>query len=99
MSAIFMFLMSRRPTRSKLPVQLVRETVVRPLAAGDLQKLKVVDEVVKEPHGGSHRDPKQAMADLGDVLDRDLRDLAGQEPGSLREARGRKFIEMGSVGL
>src|SRR3546814_18492126 len=60
-------------------------------------KLKVVDEVVKEPLGGAHRDPKQALADLGDVLDRHLRDLAGQEPGSLREARRRKFLELGSV--
>jgi acetyl-CoA carboxylase carboxyl transferase subunit alpha len=69
------------------------------ITADDLQKLKVVDEVVKEPLGGAHRDPKRAIADLGDALDRHLRDLAGQEPGSLREARRRKFIEMGSVGL
>ncbi|MFC3675884.1 acetyl-CoA carboxylase carboxyltransferase subunit alpha [Ferrovibrio xuzhouensis] len=69
------------------------------ITAEDLVKLKVVDEVVKEPLGGAHRDPKTAMADLGDVLDRHLRDLAGQEPGSLRESRRRKFIEMGSVGL
>lgn len=69
------------------------------ITAEDLVKLKVVDEVVKEPLGGAHRDPKRAMADLGDVLDRHLRELAGQEPGSLRESRRRKFIEMGSVGL
>ncbi|WP_341703063.1 acetyl-CoA carboxylase carboxyltransferase subunit alpha, partial [Ferrovibrio sp.] len=69
------------------------------ITADDLLKLKVVDEVVKEPLGGAHRDPKQAIADLGDALERGLRDLAGQEPGALREARRRKFLDMGSVGL
>lgn len=69
------------------------------ITADDLLKLKVVDEVVKEPLGGAHRAPAQAMAALGDALDRHLRELAGQEPGALREARRRKFLEMGSSGL
>lgn len=69
------------------------------ITADDLLKLKVVDEVVKEPLGGAHRDPKRAIADLGDALDRHLRELVGQEPGSLREVRRRKFLDMGSVGL
>ncbi|HEX6959620.1 MAG TPA: acetyl-CoA carboxylase carboxyltransferase subunit alpha [Ferrovibrio sp.] len=69
------------------------------LTAEDLLKLKVVDEVVKEPVGGAHREPAKAIADLGDALERHLRELRGQEPGSLREARRRKFLEMGSTGL
>lgn len=69
------------------------------VTAEDLARLKVVDEVVKEPVGGAHRDPAQAIAALGDALDRHLRELVGQEPGSLREARRRKFLEMGSTGL
>ena len=69
------------------------------ITADDLLKLKVVDEVVKEPLGGAHRNPAQAIQDLGDALERHLRDLIGQEPGSLREARRRKFLEMGSTGL
>ncbi len=69
------------------------------LTAADLLKLKVVDDVVKEPIGGAHRDPKSAMAALGDALDSQLKGLAGQEPGALREQRRRKFLEIGSVGL
>lgn len=69
------------------------------ITADDLLKLKVVDEVVKEPLGGAHRNPTQAIQDLGDALERHLRDLIGQEPGALREARRRKFLEMGSTGL
>ncbi|HLT77937.1 MAG TPA: acetyl-CoA carboxylase carboxyltransferase subunit alpha, partial [Ferrovibrio sp.] len=69
------------------------------ITADDLLKLKVVDEVVKEPIGGAHRNPAQAIQDLGDALERHLRDLIGQEPGALREARRRKFLEMGSTGL
>ncbi|WP_430397021.1 acetyl-CoA carboxylase carboxyltransferase subunit alpha [Ferrovibrio sp.] len=69
------------------------------LTASDLLKLKVVDEVVREPIGGAHRDPKSAMAALGDALEQQLRGLVGQEPGNLREQRRRKFLEIGSVGL
>ncbi|MBP7670004.1 MAG: acetyl-CoA carboxylase carboxyltransferase subunit alpha [Ferrovibrio sp.] len=69
------------------------------LTAADLMKLKVVDEVVREPIGGAHRDPKSAMAALGDALEQQLRGLVGQEPGNLREQRRRKFLEIGSVGL
>lgn len=69
------------------------------ITAEDLLKLKVVDEIVKEPLGGAHRNPAQAIAALGDALDANLRSLAGQEPGSLREARRRKFLDMGSNGL
>ncbi|MEL3889608.1 acetyl-CoA carboxylase carboxyltransferase subunit alpha [Ferrovibrio sp. MS7] len=69
------------------------------LTAADLMKLKVVDEVVREPIGGAHRDPKGAMAALGDALEQQLRGLVGQEPGNLREQRRRKFLEIGSVGL
>jgi acetyl-CoA carboxylase carboxyl transferase subunit alpha len=69
------------------------------ITAEDLLKLKVVDEIVKEPLGGAHRNPAQAISALGDALDANLRSLAGQEPGSLREARRRKFLDMGSNGL
>ena len=69
------------------------------VTADDLLKLKVIDEIVKEPLGGAHRDPARAIASLGDALDASLRSLAGQEPGSLREARRRKFLDMGATGL
>jgi acetyl-CoA carboxylase carboxyl transferase subunit alpha len=69
------------------------------VTAEDLLKLKVIDEIVKEPLGGAHRDPARAIASLGDALDASLRSLAGQEPGSLREARRRKFLDMGATGL
>lgn len=69
------------------------------VTAEDLLKLKVVDEIVKEPLGGAHREPAKAIAALGDSLETHLKALAGQEPGALREARRRKFLDMGSVGL
>jgi acetyl-CoA carboxylase carboxyl transferase subunit alpha len=69
------------------------------VTAEDLLKLKVVDEIVKEPIGGAHRDPTRAIAALGDALEANLRGLLGQEPGSLREARRRKFLDIGSYGL
>jgi len=69
------------------------------LTAADLLKLKVIDEIVPEPVGGAHRDAAAAIRSLGDAIEAHLRALAGQEPGALREARRRKFLEIGSVGL
>lgn len=69
------------------------------VTAEDLLKLKVIDEIVKEPLGGAHRNPAQAITSLGDALEASLRGLVGQEPGALREARRRKFLDMGSSGL
>jgi acetyl-CoA carboxylase carboxyl transferase subunit alpha len=69
------------------------------LTAADLHKLKVIDEIVPEPLGGAHRDPQAAIKALDETLARHLRELMPVEPGVLREARRRKFLDMGRVGL
>jgi acetyl-CoA carboxylase carboxyl transferase subunit alpha len=65
------------------------------LTAADMLKLKVIDQVVAEPLGGAHRNPAATIAALGDAIERQLRPLLALEPGSLRESRRRKFLDMG----
>jgi acetyl-CoA carboxylase carboxyl transferase subunit alpha len=65
------------------------------ITAQHLIKLGVVDEIVPEPVGGAHRDPRTAIASLGDSIDKALQDLVGEERGFLKEQRRRKFLEMG----
>jgi acetyl-CoA carboxylase carboxyl transferase subunit alpha len=69
------------------------------LTAEDLLRLGVVDRVVPEPLGGAHRQPKAAIAALGDALDDALRPLIDLDGARLRAQRREKFLAMGGRGL
>jgi len=69
------------------------------ITSADLMELKVIDDVVPEPVGGAHRDPKMAMQNLADHIGRALGDMAGVAPARLRELRREKFLAMGKHGL
>jgi acetyl-CoA carboxylase carboxyl transferase subunit alpha len=57
------------------------------VSAERIAKLGIVDEVIKEPLGGAHRDP-QLMADtLKEVLLRQLADLQARSPEQLLQMR------------
>ncbi len=65
------------------------------LTAQDCLELGVVDEIVKEPPGGAHRDPAATAQALGDAIARHLQAL-GAESASERIARRRaKYRAMG----
>ena len=66
------------------------------LTAQDLLRLGVIDRVVPEPLGGAHREPKAAIAALGDALDEALGPLLDQDGDSLRAERRRKFLAIGT---
>jgi acetyl-CoA carboxylase carboxyl transferase subunit alpha len=66
------------------------------LTAQDLLRLGVIDRIVPEPLGGAHRQPKEAIAALGEALDEALRPLLAQDGAGLREARRRKFLAIGT---
>lgn len=69
------------------------------LTAQDLLKLGVIDEVIKEPLGGAHREPKTAIDAVGDAIQRQLESLEGLDGGQIRARRREKFLDMGKVGL
>jgi acetyl-CoA carboxylase carboxyl transferase subunit alpha len=69
------------------------------ISAQDLLELGVIDEIVPEPMGGAHRDPRSAIIALGDAIDECLRDLSGTGAGELRAARRRKFLAIGRQDL
>jgi len=61
-----------------------------------LKKLGLVDEVLKEPHGGAHRDP-QAMAEvLKESLIRNLGELRNQPVTQLLDARQARLRGLGA---
>jgi len=65
------------------------------ITAQDLYKLGVIDEVVKEPLGGAHRDPKRAASILRRVIRRHLRSLLEIDINDLLKKRYEKWRRMG----
>ncbi len=64
------------------------------LTARDIKELEVIDEIVKEPPGGAHRDHKAAAKNLQEAISRHLQELRGIKPDKLVEERYRKFRKM-----
>lgn len=78
------------------PEMVARAAQILKLTAPDLLSLGIVDEVVPEPAGGAHRDPKAAAAAVKRALIRALRDLRRLTPSKLRAARDRRFAAIGA---
>jgi len=65
------------------------------LTAQDLMKFGIIDEIVEEPIGGAHRDPKQVIDRVGESIKEALAEM--QSISDLREHRNEKFLEFGRV--
>jgi acetyl-CoA carboxylase carboxyl transferase subunit alpha len=65
------------------------------LTAGDLQRLKVIDETIAEPVGGAHVDPDATGEALRAALLRNLAELRKIRPEKLVKRRAEKFAAMG----
>lgn len=65
------------------------------MTSRDLQRFGVIDEVVAEPLGGAHRDPREAAATLKTFLVHSLRALADLPREELLQRRYEKFRRMG----
>ena len=66
------------------------------LTAQDLSKLKVCDEVIKEPLGGAHRDAEAIAKNIEKALKKHLKELSKLSPEEIAEDRYRKFRAMGN---
>jgi acetyl-CoA carboxylase carboxyl transferase subunit alpha len=66
------------------------------LTSKDLLGLKIIDEVVTEPRGGAHRDPRLAIERVGAALERHLGQLKQLSPDALVKDRYDKFRAMGA---
>jgi len=65
------------------------------LTANDLLKLKIVDEIIKEPEGGAHRDYSLASKNLEEALIRNLEELSKIDLDKLLEERYKKYRKIG----
>ncbi len=65
------------------------------LTARDCMELGIVDQVVPEPEGGAHLNPKEAANSLQIVILQQLAELAKLSPSKLAKRRYHKFRHMG----
>lgn len=65
------------------------------LTAQDLRKFGIIDEIIAEPLGGAHRNPKEIIERTGDVISRHLKELSAFSGDELKRKRMEKFMKMG----
>jgi acetyl-CoA carboxylase carboxyl transferase subunit alpha len=65
------------------------------ITADDLMRFAVIDEIVREPKGGAHRDPKAAMRAVGDAVAAALQSLDHMDREAIRTHRQEKFLAIG----
>jgi acetyl-CoA carboxylase carboxyl transferase subunit alpha len=65
------------------------------ITADDLMRFAVIDEIVHEPKGGAHRDPKAAIRAVGGAVAAALQSLAHMDREAIRTHRQEKFLAIG----
>jgi acetyl-CoA carboxylase carboxyl transferase subunit alpha len=66
------------------------------LTAQDLLNFKIIDGIIPEPPGGSHRDPEGTAKKISEYIITALEELKTKPPGKLIEERYKRFRELGS---
>ncbi len=79
----------RDPTKAQKSADALK------LTARDLEGFGIIDEIVKEPPGGAHRDPKLAAENVRVALRRHLAELKRMSPEQLVRDRYLKYRAMG----
>ncbi len=69
------------------------------LTAQDLQKLGVIDRIIKEPVGGAQRGQKETVEAVGKAIEAMLAETSGKKRSEILKDRRQKFLNMGAKGL
>src|SRR5690606_29826362 len=65
------------------------------LTPTDLMELGVADEVIPEPDGGAHRNPKATFENVGTAIEKRLAPLCEMDKQQLLDRRYQKYRYMG----
>ncbi len=65
------------------------------ITAQDLKRLKVIDQIVKEPVGGAHRAPRETVKTVGSEIVKSLKSLSKLDADTLIKQRREKFLNIG----
>ena len=64
------------------------------LTAQDMEKFKIIDEIIAEPIGGAHRDLELTIKKIGDVLERRLSNLLSLKKEELLNLKEEKYLQI-----
>ena len=64
------------------------------VTAQDLERLGVIDRIVREPVGGAHRDPVAAAKALGEAIGEELDMLSRNSADELKRMREERFLKI-----
>src|SRR5690625_3621909 len=62
----------------------------------DLKELGILDDIIPEPKGGAHRDLKEQVTNINQVIERSLYELEQKTTEELLEDRWQKYKKIGS---
>ena len=65
------------------------------LTSNDLLKMKIIDEIIKEPTGGAHRNKEQVIFPIKEVLIKYLEEFKKYTRKEILEQRKEKFLNIG----
>ena len=65
------------------------------ITAQDMLRFGVIDQILKEPVGGAHRDPAIMIANTGDAISQALGELKQMDADAIRRQRRQKFLDIG----
>src|SRR6187455_3146478 len=65
------------------------------ITAQDMLRFGVIDQILKEPSGGAHRDPPAMISATGDAIEQAFNDLRNLDPDMIRKQRRQKFLDIG----
>jgi acetyl-CoA carboxylase carboxyl transferase subunit alpha len=64
------------------------------ITARDLKELGIIDEIIKEPLGGAHRNHKEVFKSVHDSISRNLSELKEKDSATLKTERREKYLNM-----
>jgi acetyl-CoA carboxylase carboxyl transferase subunit alpha len=65
------------------------------ITSDSLKKLGLVDEVIREPLGGAHKEPEEVAGRIAECLEKQLDELAGLTSEQLLEQRYQRLLSYG----
>ncbi len=65
------------------------------ITAQDMLRFGVIDQILREPAGGAHRDPAAMIASTGDAIAQAFNDLRNLDADAVRKQRRQKFLDIG----
>tara|TARA_Y100001958_G_C21217227_1_gene542604 strand:+ start:76 stop:1191 length:1116 start_codon:yes stop_codon:yes gene_type:complete len=77
------------------PKKMLDAAKAMKLSAKDLLELEIIDEIVKEPYGGAHRDRNLILNEVKDAISKNLNFFNSMSADEIFNDRKNKFLKIG----